>query len=113
MSEMPEKDFASLERSFAQAAEIARGERQPSRVTVIDPHTIFPTVKFRLEHDLSHDDIAAILGVTVDDVVSWEVDISRPSAPVQLLLELLLSNPQLVIETAKRTGRVPDSVVVF
>lgn len=108
---MTENDFASLKRSVKQAADIARGEREPASVTVIDPDAVFPTVKFRLEHDLSHDDIAAILGVSVAEVVRWEVDEQRPSPPVQLLLELLLSNPQLVIETAKRTpGRVPDRV---
>lgn len=110
---MTEKDFASLIRSAKQAADIARGEREPTRVTVIDPEAVFPTVKFRLEHDLSHDDLAAILGVRVDEVVAWEVDEQRPSPPVQLLLELLLSNPQLVVETAKRTpGRVPGSVSI-
>lgn len=110
---MTDKDFARLQRSVEQAADIARGEREPARVTVIDPDAIFPTVKFRLDYNLSHDDIAAVLGVSVDEVVRWEVDEQRPSPPVQLLLELLLNNPRLVIETAKRTlGGVPDSVRV-
>ncbi|MEM6427670.1 MAG: hypothetical protein AAF708_00415 [Deinococcota bacterium] len=108
---MTENDFARLKRSTSHAADIARGEREPSRVTVINPADIFPTVKFRHEHNLSHDDLASILGVTVDDVIDWEVDEAKPSAPVQLLLELLITNPELVIETAKGLQRpIPDSL---
>ncbi len=110
---MDDKDFNNLIEGIQYAGAVLRGEiePEPGSVTTINPTDIFPTVKFRHEHNLSREDLASILGVTEDDVIDWEIDEAEPSAPVQLLLELLFAQPELVIETAKGLqGRTASSL---
>jgi DNA-binding transcriptional regulator YiaG len=96
-------DSNNLIEGIEYAGQVLRSAREPEQgsVVAISDAEIPPTMTFRHKHGLSHADLAAILGVTEDDVVDWETDEAKPTAPVQLLLELLYVQPELVIETAK------------
>jgi DNA-binding transcriptional regulator YiaG len=110
---MDDKDFDNLIEGIRYAGAVLRGEiePEPGSVITVNPDDIFPTVRFRHKYGLDHEQLASILGVDELDVVDWETDEAEPSAPVQLLLELLFAHPELVIETAKGLqGRIPANL---
>lgn len=84
-------DFENLIEGIECAGQILRGKRKPEQdsvITIIDGN-IPPTMTFRHKQGLSHAELAAVLGVTKDDVVDWETGEAEPTPPVRLLLELL------------------------
>jgi len=91
---MDKKLFAQLAESMEQMGEITRGERAPSRETVIDAAQVKAVRKVT---GLSQAKFAAILDVPVTTLQGWEQGRREPQGPARALLRAIRNNPKAVL----------------
>jgi len=91
---MNTSDFERLCESIAQAGEIRRGIRKPSRVF----HHPAPDVKaIRERLGLTQARFAALIGVSGRTLQNWEQGRRRPEGPAKALLRVVEREPQAVL----------------
>jgi putative transcriptional regulator len=106
---MDKQLYDQITDSLRQAVAIRRGELAPSRVFVFDTVTgerrqLNRVTVVRRTTGLSQAAFAALLGVQVRTVRSWESGQHAPRGPASVLIELLARAPKLVLQTLR--GRV-------
>ena len=92
---MKQKDFDRLVTSVKQAGAIRRGKLKPSRVTEFRPEDV-RTIRIQLE--MSQEEFARMIGVSVATLQNWEQGRRRPEGPARALLRVAAKNPQAVAE---------------
>ena len=91
---MNDSDFKLLCQSIKEAGEIKRGEREASRITVIeDPDPL--AIRERL--GLSQSRFASIIGVSVRTLQNWEQGRRSPEGPAKALLRVVERDPEAVL----------------
>ena len=86
--------FAQLTESLQQMGEITRGERAPSRETVVDAVMV---QKVRASTGLSQTKFAKILDVEVSTLRNWEQGRREPTGPARALLRAIKKDPEHVL----------------
>jgi putative transcriptional regulator len=92
---MKKKNFDRLVASVKQAGAIRRGRLKPGRVTEFRPEDVRST---RLKLDLSQEEFATMIGVSVATLQNWEQGRRRPEGPARALLRVAARNPRAVAE---------------
>ena len=93
--QVKQKDFDRLVTSVKQAGAIRRGKLKPSRVTEFRPEDV-RTIRIQLE--MSQEEFARMIGVSVATLQNWEQGRRRPEGPARALLRVAAKNPQAVAE---------------
>ena len=90
---MDEELFAELEASVREAKAIMRGEAQPSRIF----HFEDPDVKeIRDQLELTQQQFAALMGISVRTLQNWEQGRRNPEGPARVLLLVASKHPQAI-----------------
>ena len=91
---MDDKLFAKLIESASQAAEIVRGEREPSRTFVVNSDIVS---EIRTSTNLAQEKFANLFHISVGNLRNWEQGRRRPDGPAAALLIAIKNDPQNVI----------------
>jgi putative transcriptional regulator len=93
---MRDEDFAELIASIKEAGKIQRGETQASRSYEFEE----PNIKaIREKLGFSQSKFAALIAVNVRTLQNWEQGHRHPTGPAKVLLRLVQTAPELVIES--------------
>jgi putative transcriptional regulator len=92
---MKKDHFEKLVASIKEAGEIKAGRKAPSRVYEIKPPDI-RSVREKL--NVSQDEFALMIGVSVRTLQNWEQGRRRPEGPAKALLRIASKNPSAVLE---------------
>ncbi|CAN5835590.1 NadS family protein [soil metagenome] len=94
---MREDLFNELVDSVEEAGAYLRGKAAPARVTFVgepDPKAI------RAGLDLTQEEFAAALCISVKTLRNWEQGRREPSGPAMRLLQIAAKHPEVVLEAA-------------
>ncbi len=92
---MKDKDFFKLVASIKEAGQIKHGHKKPSRIFKITP----PSIKaIRKKLNLSQNDFALMIGVSISTLQNWEQGRREPDGPAKALLKIASKNPKAVME---------------
>lgn len=95
---MKEALFDQLLGSVKEGGRILRGEASPSRAFVADG----PNIKrIRANYDLSQDQFAALLGISVATLRNWEQGRREPEGPARVLLQVAARHPDAVWDVVR------------
>lgn len=90
---MNDELFAELLESVREGGAILRGEKEASRLFVLET----PNVKqIREQYDLSQIEFAALLGISVKTVQNWEQGRRAPQGAARVLLQVAAKHPEAV-----------------
>lgn len=92
---MNDKDFQNLVASVRQMRAMMRGEEVPHRRFSF-PSTDVKALRSRL--DLTQEEFAAMIGVSVRTLQNWEQGHREPEGPARALLRVAELRPDAVIE---------------
>jgi putative transcriptional regulator len=93
--------FAELMGSVAEADEILRGERAPSREMHVSPVEVRA---IRKATGLSQERFAKIMHVQVGTLRNWEQGRRDPTGPAKALLKVIKKDPKHVVSTLAEVG---------
>jgi putative transcriptional regulator len=92
---MKTKQFEKLVSSIKEAGEIKSGLRRRSRIYEIKP----PDIKeVREKLNVSQNEFAIMIGVSVRTLQNWEQGRRTPEGPAKALLRIASRNPQAVLD---------------
>ncbi len=91
---MDEKLFAKLIESASQAAEIVRGDREPSRTFEVTSDIVR---EIRESTGLSQEKFAGLFHISVGTLRNWEQGRRRPDGPAAALLTAIKNDPKHVV----------------
>ncbi len=92
---MKTEHFEKLVTSIKEAREIKAGRKAPGRVYEIKP----PEIKsVREKLDVSQNEFALMIGVSVRTLQNWEQGRRRPEGPAKALLRIASRNPSAVLD---------------
>jgi putative transcriptional regulator len=95
---MKEELFAELVGSIREGGTILRGEVSPSRAFIADG----PNIKrIRSNYELSQDQFAALLGISVATLRNWEQGRRAPEGPARVLLQVAARHPDAVWDVVR------------
>lgn len=92
---MKKDHFEKLVASIKEAGEIKAGRKAPSRMYEIKPPEI-KTVRDKL--NVSQNDFALMIGVSVRTLQNWEQGRRSPEGPAKALLRIAAKNPSAVLD---------------
>ncbi len=92
---MKNENFEKLVSSIKEAGQIMAGEKEPSRIFEIDAPDI-RAVREKL--NVSQNEFALMIGVSVRTLQNWEQGRRKPEGPAKALLRIASRNPQAVID---------------
>ncbi len=92
---MKNEHFDKLVASIKEAGEIKAGRKAPSRVYEIKP----PEIKsVREKLNVSQNDFALMIGVSVRTLQNWEQGRRKPEGPAKALLRIASRDPNAVLD---------------
>ncbi len=92
---MKKENFEKLIASIKEAGEIKAGRKAPSRVFEILPPEIR---KVRDNLNVSQDEFALMIGVSVRTLQNWEQGRRKPEGPAKALLRIASRNPRAILD---------------
>ena len=92
---MKKEHFEKLVASIKEAGDIKAGRKAPNRVYEIKPPEI-KTVRQKL--NVSQNDFALMIGVSVRTLQNWEQGRRKPEGPAKALLRIASRNPSAVLD---------------
>ena len=92
---MKKENFDKLVASIKEAGEIKAGQTAPSRVSKIEPVEI-KSVREKL--NVSQNDFALMIGVSVRTLQNWEQGRRQPEGPAKALLRVASRNPSAILD---------------
>lgn len=96
---MKSEMFAELLASVREGGAILRGQKKPSRRTVIGSASVRA---IRQGTSLSQSEFARLIGVSVKTLQNWEQDRRSPTGPAAALLTIIRHEPQLAVQAIHR-----------
>ncbi len=93
---MKEKLFNELTESIKQAGKIRKGELKPSGTTVISDPDV---AEIRKKHNLSQQEFAALLGISIGTLRNWEQGRRKPRGPAKVLLKVAEKKPEAILDS--------------
>ncbi len=95
---MKDELFNELVESVREGGAILRGEAAPSRAFEVGG----PDVKFiRASYQLSQNEFAALLGISVKTLRNWEQGRRAPEGPARILLQVVAKHPDAVWDVVR------------
>lgn len=95
---MDDQMFAELMDSIKEAVAISKGEKEPSRVFRVEPVDV---KAIREKADLSQNELAAMMRVSVRTLQNWEQGRRRPTGPASALIRIFEKMPQSAVRALK------------
>lgn len=110
---MKDELFAELVASVREGGAILRGDTAPSRTFQIVGADI---KQIRADYQLSQNEFAALLGVSVRTLQNWEQGRRTPEGAAKVLLQVAAKHPEAVWDVIRpvktKTGRVKTRATV-
>jgi putative transcriptional regulator len=91
--------FDELVESVKEGMAILRGEKEPSRVFVVEKRPDVKAIRSKL--GVSQAEFAAMLGISVRTLENWEQGHRTPKGPARVLLRVAATHPEIVWEAVK------------
>jgi putative transcriptional regulator len=99
---MKENRFDELVASVREGGAVLRREKAPTRAFVVDQ----PNIKrLRSSYQLSQNEFAALLGVSVKTLRNWEQGRRMPEGPARVLLQVAARHPEAVWDVVRPAAR--------
>ena len=99
---MKDELFTELVASVREGSAILRGAVMPSRAFVVDG----PNIKrVRTTYQLSQNEFAALLGISVKTLRNWEQGRRKPEGPARVLLQVATKHPEAVWDVVRPAPR--------
>jgi putative transcriptional regulator len=95
---MKDELFEELVASIKEAGSIMRGEAPASRSYNISPLDI---KKIRIRYDLTQDQFAGMLGISIRTLRNWEQGRRVPEGPARVLLQVAAKHPEALLDVVK------------
>jgi len=92
---MRDEDFTELVGSIEQMKAIRRGKLRPGRVTEFPEPDV---AALRRTMDLTQEQLAAMLGISIRTVQDWEQGRRSPRGPARALLRVAEHSPRTVLD---------------
>jgi putative transcriptional regulator len=96
---MEKRMFEELLGSVHEAGAILRGQKKPSRRTIMSSSSVRA---IRRRTRLSQSEFAHLIGVSAKTLQNWEQDRRRPTGPAAALLKIISCEPQLAVKAIHR-----------
>ncbi len=97
---MKDELFNELVASVREGGAILRGKTAPARAFVVEG----PNVKqIRANYELSQNEFAALLGISVATLRNWEQGRRSPDGPARVLLQVAAKHPEAVWDVVRPT----------
>ncbi len=93
---MNDEMFNELLESVKEAGQIRAGHLKPSRRTVIEEPDV---VAIRAKYDMSQQEFAVLLGISVATLRNWEQGRRKPQGPAKVLLKIAEKKPQAILDS--------------
>ncbi|MBN1936833.1 MAG: helix-turn-helix domain-containing protein [Anaerolineae bacterium] len=100
---MNEELFAELVASVREGGAILRGETAPSRQFLIDGLDV---KGIRERYQLSQDQFALLMGISVKTLQNWEQGRRVPEGPARVLLQVVARHPDAVWDVVRSPTRL-------
>ncbi len=105
---MKDELFNQLVASVREGGAILRREAKPSRVFAVAG----PNVKrIRTNYQLSQNEFAALLGISVKTLRNWEQGRRKPEGPARVLLQVAAKHPNVVWDVVRPSARTKRAKV--
>lgn len=99
---MKDELFNELVASVREGGAILRGTVKPARTFVVDG----PNIKrVRANYQLSQNEFAALLGISVKTLRNWEQGRRLPEGPARVLLQVAAKHPDVVWDVVRPAAR--------
>jgi putative transcriptional regulator len=99
---MNDQLFTELVASIREGGAILRGAKRASRAFAVEG----PNVKrIRANYQLSQNEFAALLGISVKTLRNWEQGRRSPEGPARVLLQVAAQHPDAVWDVVRPVGR--------
>jgi putative transcriptional regulator len=99
---MRDELFTELMASVREGGAILRGAKKPSRAFAVEG----PNVKrIRANYQLSQNEFAALLGISVKTLRNWEQGRRSPEGPARVLLQVAAKHPGVVWDVVRSGGQ--------
>ena len=95
---MKDELFAELVASVKEGGKILRGEKEAARAFPFDRLDI---KRIREKYDLTQEQFAAMLGISVRTLRNWEQGRRVPEGPAMVLLRVADQNPQAILDSIR------------
>ncbi len=93
--------FTELVASMREGGAILRGTKAPSRAFAINGANI---KQLRAEYDLSQNEFAALMGISVKTLRNWEQGRRMPEGAAKVLLQVAAKHPEAVWDVVRPTS---------
>jgi putative transcriptional regulator len=95
---MKDELFAELLASVKEGGEILRGEKVPARTF---PYDRLDIKRIREKYELTQEQFAAMLGISVRTLRNWEQGRRVPEGPAMVLLRVADKHPQAILDAVR------------
>lgn len=98
---MKDELFAELVASVKEGGQILRGEKQAARTF---PYDRLDIKGIREKYNLTQEQFATMLGISVRTLRNWEQGRRAPEGPAMVLLRVADLHPQVLLDTVRQAG---------
>ena len=95
---MKDELFAELVASVKEGGEILHGVKEPARTF---PYDRLDIKRIREKYDLTQEQFAAMLGISVRTLRNWEQGRRIPEGPAMVLLRVADKHPQAILDAVR------------
>ena len=95
---MKEDMFNELVASVREGGKILRGKAEPSRTFTVESPNV---KKIRSSFNLTQDEFAALLGISVKTLRNWEQGRRTPEGAARVLLQVAAKHPEAIWDVVK------------
>lgn len=100
---MKNEQFDGLVASVREGGAILRGDKAPARAFVVDGPNI---QRLRATYQLTQNEFAALLGISVKTLRNWEQGRRAPEGPARVLLQVAARHPDAVWDVVRPASRL-------
>jgi len=93
--------FDELLESVSQGGAIVRGRKKAGRRTKMHEPDV---AAIRAAYELSQEQFAVLLGISVRTLQNWEQGRRRPQGPARVLLRVAAKHPRAVLDTIRKAS---------
>jgi putative transcriptional regulator len=93
---MKETAFSELVESLKEAVAIRKGETDASRSFTVES---IDMMRIRKGYDMSQEEFALLLGISVGTLRNWEQGRRTPHGPAKVLLQVAASHPEALLDS--------------
>jgi putative transcriptional regulator len=100
---MKDELFDELLASVREGGKILRGKAKPSRKFIVEAPDV---KKIRADYELSQNEFAALMGISVKTLRNWEQGRRVPGGPARVLLQVAAKHPDVIWDVVKPRSRI-------